>query len=105
MKTMFVAAVGVIATAAAAVAIMPEETVRLAGAAQVVRGIDGTIPSDIWREARCVAVIPESGSGRTPAGTSGSTGAAGDKVVVDRDQLLRLRDQLDALVLALNARR
>lgn len=44
------------------------------------------------------------GPGGTP-GAIGTTGSAGGAVTVDRAQLLKLREQLDALVLALNVRR
>jgi lipid-binding SYLF domain-containing protein len=40
-------------------AIGPGEAQRLAAAAQVVQGIQSTIPDTYWNKARCVAVIPD----------------------------------------------
>src|SRR5262245_17507435 len=50
---------GVLAAAATLhAAVTPSQAARLAEAAQVVQGIQASIPGDAWDRAQCVAVVP-----------------------------------------------
>lgn len=52
-----VAAAWALATNTAAMT--ADQSARLAAAAQVIRAITPTIPTDYWRRARCVVVVPD----------------------------------------------